>query len=222
MQSDTADPIFSNHFRFFIFNSSEKILTSLPSYDERSLLESVARGDETAFRKLFDNWHRFLATHIYRITESKELTEEIVQDVFLKIWLSRETLGEINNFRAYLVTISRNHALNALRKMATEIKNSESWKKEQTESSGEKGVSEKIFYSLIDQAIDKLPERQKQVWILHRQQRLSYKEIASKLNISKETVKTHLALATAAITKFVKENMSILLFLLISSAEKNF
>ena len=54
-------------------------------YDEKGLLQWVAEGDEVAFGKLFHRWQPFLASHIFRVTESKTITEEIVQDVFLKI-----------------------------------------------------------------------------------------------------------------------------------------
>jgi RNA polymerase sigma-70 factor (ECF subfamily) len=74
----------------------------------------VAAGNEQAFTELFHRWQSFLATHIYRITESRELAEEIVQDVFLKIWQTRETLSEIQSFKSFLLVVSKNHALNVI------------------------------------------------------------------------------------------------------------
>ena len=87
---------------------------------ENDLLLRVAGGDEHAFSELFNTHHQLLGTHIYRITGSAELAEEVVQDVFLKIWLSRESLAAVQHFRAYLFVISKNHALNCLRKIAKE------------------------------------------------------------------------------------------------------
>ncbi|MCU7550113.1 sigma-70 family RNA polymerase sigma factor [Chitinophagaceae bacterium LB-8] len=179
-------------------------------YDETTLLVLVAKGDETAFRQLFKHWQPFLSTHIFRITESRELTEEIVQDVFLKIWMSRESLSEIENFKAYLIVVSRNHAINALRKVAKESRQWKYWVREYTET--EKAADPSIiYYSMIDEAIDRLPSRQKEVYLLHRHERLTYHQIAEQLGISKETVKTHLELAVAAISKCVKQRVILVL-----------
>ena len=96
------------------------MLTS-PPYNETALLKEVAGGSEQAFTTLFHRWQPFLATHIYRITESAVITEEIVQDVFLKIWQTRESLGEVQHFKAYLLVVSKNHALNTLQKIARDF-----------------------------------------------------------------------------------------------------
>src|SRR5690606_38854802 len=86
-------------------------------------------GDEQAFAQLYRLWQPALGAYIFRITRSKEFAAEIIQDVFLKIWTSRETLSEINNFKSYLFVMSRNQALNALRKVMREVKFSEDFEK---------------------------------------------------------------------------------------------
>jgi DNA-directed RNA polymerase specialized sigma24 family protein len=63
------------------------------SLSEIELVKLVSTGNERAFRQLYITYHQLLRTHVYRLTESSELADEIVQDVFLKIWNSRETLG---------------------------------------------------------------------------------------------------------------------------------
>jgi RNA polymerase sigma factor (sigma-70 family) len=179
---------------------------------ERSLLLSVSKGDETAFRQLFENWYRFLASHIFRIAGNRELTEEIVQDVFLKIWLTRETLADVRDFRAYLIIVSRNHALNALRKVASDSKEHRRWLREVDKEEAPDPVS--FYYSIIDEAIDRLSPRQREIYLLHRHQRVTYHEIAARLNISRETVKTHLQSAMVAISKYVRGKIDILVLFL--------
>jgi RNA polymerase sigma-70 factor (family 1) len=183
---------------------------NLSTRDEKMLLSRIASGDERAFKQLFEQWHPLLATHIYRVTQSQTLTEEIVQDVFLKIWNTRETLGDIHNFWTYLLVISRNHALNALQKKAREFKHWEQWVKDhaaETESTDPNTT----FYTLIDEAIDRLSPRQKEIYLLHRHQRMTYQQIAAHLNIGRETVKTHLEAATRAISKHVKLQLAVTL-----------
>ena len=89
-------------------------------HQENEVLRGVSQGDEKAFALLFNHYHQRLGLHIYHITKSTELAEEIVHDVFLKIWMNRELLDEIENFQAYLFVISKNAALNCLKKIANE------------------------------------------------------------------------------------------------------
>ena len=186
------------------------------SAQQHALLSKVSKGDELAFRKLFCHYYPFLASHIFRITGSREITEEIVHDVFLKIWLTRETLAEIHDFKAYLVIVSRNHALNALRKIANDARQHQNWLTEVKQETGADPTD--VYYSLIDEAIDQLTDRQKEIYLLHRHQRFSYEAIARRLQLSRETVKNHLQSATASITKYIRKKINtlpLILFILI-------
>jgi RNA polymerase sigma factor (sigma-70 family) len=175
--------------------------------NDRHILLMVSEGDETAFKKLFFQWQPFLSSHIFRITGSKELTEEIVQDIFLKIWLTRESLETIESFKAYLIIISRNQALNALRQLAKEARKHKAWEIEQRNPGGFTDHSS-FYYTLIDEAIGSLSSRQKEIYLLHRHQRMTYHEIAARLNLSRETIKTHLQHAVANITKFLNSHLA--------------
>jgi len=104
-------------------------LHSIDSYNERDLLLRTAAGDESAFSQLFHQWYQHLAGYLYRITESSELAEEILQDVFLKIWMTRETLAEGRDFKAFLIVVSRNHACSALRKIMRKEKHHKRWER---------------------------------------------------------------------------------------------
>lgn len=176
---------------------------------EKELLLKVASGDEHAFSELFNTHHQLLGTHIYRITDSIELAEEVVQDVFLKIWISRETLTTIHNFRAYLFVISKNHALNCLRKLAKERVHQKTIEENATNLVPEENPGLEGYYSLLDQAIDHLPPQQQKVYLLSRHSRLKYDEIANQMGLSRETVKKYLQGATHSITSFVQSNIDI-------------
>lgn len=183
------------------------------TYLEPELLARVAAGEEAAFSRLFHEWQPFLSTHIFRITESRELTAEIVQDVFMKIWESREALSEVRNFKAYLLVISKNHALNAMRKVTREF---ERWVRYAKDTKAEDNPDpQAAYYSLIDEAISQLSERQRDIYILSRHERLSRMEIARRLGISPESVKTHLKLAIDNITRYVKGRLAAVIILLL-------
>ena len=180
---------------------------------EKDLLVKVANGDEECFKLLFLKHHQMLGSHIYRLTNSLDLAEEIVQDVFLKIWLSRETLAEVHNIKAYLFVVSKNHTLNCMRKLSKErmyIRTSE--EKFARDHNGPEAESD-IYHSLLDEAINQLPAQQQKVYLLSRHERLRYTEVAAKLNISKETVKKYLKIASASITEYVQAKYKTAVFL---------
>lgn len=192
-------------------------------YDEATVLARVAGGDEPAFTLLFETWEPHLSAYIFRITRSKESTAEIVQDVFLKIWLAREALHDVVNFRAYLFVISRNHAINVLKKTMRDIRNLREWIGEAVQE-GPGGAQypfdepDDSLPTLVDEAIEQLSPRQKEVYLLHRHQRLSYNQIAERLGIGRESVKTHMELAIKGLTRYLKGKITpaLLCILLLS------
>ncbi|MBS7563890.1 sigma-70 family RNA polymerase sigma factor [Mucilaginibacter sp. Bleaf8] len=183
--------------------------------NEKALLQQVAAGNEQAFRCLFMQYHQLLATHIYRITESAEVAEEIVQDVFLKIWLNRHTLLTVANFKAYLFVASKNHALNELRKIVRERIKQNSYITEAIRHNNELTEVNHTYYALLDKAIDQLPAQQKKVYLLSRHERLKYTEIGQRLGISTESVKKYLQLAKSSINGFLLKNQEVSLSLLL-------
>jgi RNA polymerase sigma-70 factor (ECF subfamily) len=190
-----------------------------PIYNELELLIKVSQGDENAFRALMHRWYEPLAGFIFKLTRSEENLEEIVQDVFFKIWITRESLAEVKSFKHYLLIIGRNHALNVMKKVLRERKLRRSFQTEwnPVREDDEAALLYKKANSLIDEAIDSLPRRRKEVYLLSRHERFTYQEIAEKLNISRESVKTHLKLASESITKFIKEHLTQILILILTS-----
>lgn len=183
-------------------------------HGEAEVLRGISQGDEKAFATLFHHYHQRLGLHIYRITKSAELAEEIVHDVFLKIWINRELLTEIDNFPAYLFVLSKNAALNGLKKLANEQARRTELDADQLQIA--ETAEDDLRYLLIDEAIDRLPSQQRQVYLLSRHQRLSYAEIAERMQLSRETVKKYLQLSTESIASYIRKRlvMSLLIVLL--------
>jgi RNA polymerase sigma-70 factor (ECF subfamily) len=192
------------------------------NYQESEILKDVSRGNEKAFQELFNEWQPRLSAFLFKISKSKETTEEIVSDVFLKIWLSRENLAQISNFRAYLFTACKNQAINALKKNLNELKHLKNIERKNLNndfiSPFEESIDDK--FPLIDAALNTLPERQRQVYILSRFDHLTYDEIAKKLGIGKESVKTHMKLATASISNYLKGRIHTLILIIGYFSEK--
>lgn len=176
------------------------------SYNEKQLLAQVARGSEEAFTQLFYQHHQKLGAFILKLTSSTELTQEIVQDVFLKIWLNRSKLDGINCFEAYLFTVAKHHAFNALKKILREQSRFASWSNvaalTQPEEDNVAAVRERHL-QLVDEAIMQLPPQQQKIYKLSRNEGLKYEQIAQQLGISFETVKRHMHLALRFIRKYL-------------------
>ncbi|MDN5285851.1 MAG: polymerase sigma-70 factor [Mucilaginibacter sp.] len=184
--------------------------------NEREVLTQVASGNEHAFRQLFMSHHQQLGVHMLRLTNSAELAEEVVQDVFLKIWLTRESLVGVDNFKAYLFVISKNHALNCLKKLAKERVLVKALEIDGTGTFITEVADTDLYYNLLDEAIDQLPPQQQKVYLLSRHGRLKYAEIADQLELSRETVKKYLQIATVSITEYVHEHLEVSAFILVT------
>lgn len=171
------------------------------------LLSEVARGNELAFGRLLKKYDSQLNGYIQSFTRSEELTQEMVQDVFLKIWMNRGYLTEIKSFKSYLFVIARNHTYDCLKQINRKKKKEKEWVNSggiSFENDEEESADDQHAYERIAQKVALLPPQQKKIYTL-RSEGCSRAEIAEKLNLSQETVKKHLHLAM----RFLRVRLSI-------------
>jgi RNA polymerase sigma-70 factor (ECF subfamily) len=184
------------------------------SEKETELLKDIAAGSSEAFRALYSQWEPTLSSFIFQVTRSKVITAEIVQDVFLKIWMTRESLVEVKDFKAYLFVISKNRAINALKKSLADLERMKKYASEVPFNEQPEDDNDQLPFTLIDEAIDHLSPRQKEIFLLHRHERYSYREIAEQLGIGKESVKTHLSLAIKSIKNHIETKITLIILLI--------
>lgn len=177
--------------------------------DEQQLLKKVAEGDQRAFSVLFKTYAPGLAQYVFRISESREVTEEIIQDVFTVIWEKRTSLTALDNINNYIFIISRNKTLDYLRRQAADRCKQMEWSSQLEEEFDQiDRIAEKEELGiLIDEVVEKLPPQQRLVYTLSRVERLKYEEIAQRLGLTKETVKQHMKLALL----FLRTNVKFLM-----------
>jgi RNA polymerase sigma-70 factor (family 1) len=186
-----------------------------PLYTETELLTQTAEGNESAFAQLFYEFHQELGDYVFRLTKSLPLTEEIIQDVFIKIWSQKEQLNKIVHFRAYLFTVARNYTLNEMRNEARKALLHQEWVTNFAENTEyETTFDQEKYFILIDQAVASLPPQQQKAWLMSRKEGLKHEEIAVRLQLSKETVKRHITLAMAFISSYVKSRVGNVLHVL--------
>jgi RNA polymerase sigma-70 factor (family 1) len=185
-------------------------------HNENALLERVVQGDESAFRIVFDHYRDAIFAFALKVTRHESIAEEIVQDVFLKIWINRSGLGDVRNFADFLYIIARNHTFNSLRSLARERKLliDTSVDLQIAGVSTEAIIVQRDYDRLLLQAVAQLPPQQKLVYTLGRQQGLSREEIAAQLHISPGTVKVHMAQALRTLRAYFKNHPDGILFLI--------
>jgi RNA polymerase sigma-70 factor (ECF subfamily) len=162
-------------------------------HKNRSLFKQISAGDEKAFRALFDLHKLDLFRIVFRLTKSQVVAEEIIQELFIGLWVSREHLNKVEDPLSYLYRILLNKVNRYVKKETTQ-KHIKAACRNLPSSTNvtEELVDAHETQRLIDQALMKLPKNQKIVYRLSRQEGLSNYEIASQLHVSTNTVKSHL------------------------------
>lgn len=167
----------------------------------------IAANDERAFNELFHIYNQQLWPFVIKLSGSETASEEILQEVFLKIWMQRERLPQIENPKAWIVRLVSNQSLNYLRRLAVEGRFFQYLKNASASHalSPEELLAAKETAGFIQQVIDELPPQCRQVYLLSREQGLSIPEIADRLNISPNTVKNQLVKALSRIRAAVQK-----------------
>ena len=176
-------------------------------FEEISILKRLQQGDEHAFLEIYDHYKKPLYAFIIKFVKVPAHADDLLQDVFLKIW---EIHGRINtslSFKAYLYRISRNLVYKFLKKTANNVE----LLSEQMEhfipdagTNAELKLQWKQYEENIKLAIDDLPPRRKEIFILCRQGKHTYDDVARQLGISRNTVKEHMVLSMKSISHFLQ------------------
>lgn len=178
----------------------------------------VAEGDERAFSELFHQYRNVVYTIAYKITTSEPMAEEILLDVFLKVWLKREQLVGIEHFTAWLFTITRNQVFSSLKQLAVRRKAEGCAGGEEyllQPANPDHQLLEKEYQQLLHEAVLRLSPQQKRVYQLIKEQGMKREEAARALNLSPETVKRHLAEAMQLIRGYCLAKADLYAVLLI-------
>jgi RNA polymerase sigma-70 factor (ECF subfamily) len=164
-------------------------------YDESKMLLEVALGNQKAFTLLVDTYWNQVYSHSLAYTKSSRQAQEITQDVFLKVWNKRENLKDVSNFKNYLFILGRNHIITAVRKKLDQLVEYDMLDASEDMLVPDQQLEHKETWNKILEGIEKLPPARKAVFKMSRLEGLSYEDIATKLNISKNTVKEHIILS---------------------------
>lgn len=183
---------------------------------DKELIEKLRLGDVESFDQVYQKYAGKLYAFSLKYLKSKEEAEELVQSVFLKVWENQKNLKKDTSFKSYLFTIAYNEICNLFRRRKYLHNFISRNMSENSESSGETEdqIDFKFVLEEIAQIIDKLPEKQKAIFLKSRQDGKSTKEIADELGLSPGTVDNYISEALKFIRTNLKDkHLSVLLFI---------
>ena len=186
-------------------------------YQEKELLLRLENDDQHAFAQLMNVYKNNIYTTAIHVVKSAEVAEEVVQDVFMIIWKKRNELRAIDDFPAYLHGIARHTIYHALKNIIQQRERKLKGEQEEVllfHQNTEEWLNTKEFQLILQKAVERLPERQKQVFTLIKQEGCTRDEAAERLQISSETVKSNLNEAVRKVRAYCILYQKMLVWLL--------
>lgn len=186
-------------------------------YTDQELLAKIAIGDHRAFRVVYDRHYHHLYAFVLKILKSNTLAEEIIQEVFLKLWTQGSKVTAINHVESYLVTIARNRCYDELRrnKLRAHINLEDLGSEYEAHNETEESIYLNDTRRVIEDAIDKLPPQQRSVYRLCHVEGYKYDEAAKELNLSVDTVQSYMKLALRNLRQQLSQNTDLLIVLVL-------
>ncbi|MGL5785916.1 MAG: RNA polymerase sigma-70 factor [Bacteroidales bacterium] len=176
------------------------------------LFSQIVLGDKNAFTEAYYQYNKLLYTVAYKYLMNEELAQDTVQHVFSKLWESRDSIVISTSLKNYLFTMTKNHILNTIRNQNTALQ--KNYEIAQTSESIEDNLIKKIeqseMYEHFYAAIEDLPTNKREICLMKIKEELSNQEIADKMQLSVNTVKTHYSESI----KLLRKSLSHLIFLI--------
>ncbi len=165
--------------------------------DEKQLLLLLKEGDYEAFNSIYQRYSLRILGRIVRLVKSEQIAEEVLQELFLKIWEKREHINPELSFRSFLFSVAQNIVYDHFRKVALDERHRSEFVQGYTEDYAH--IEEELVFKQTEEqlmkAIAKLPPQCQKVFVLFKLEGKSYKEICSQMNISRSTVNNHITKA---------------------------
>lgn len=177
---------------------------------DSELLKEVKKSSQAAFRELFVRYEKKVFAFSMKLLRDTASAEEIVQEVFVKLWEYKDRIDHELPIGALLFKITRNHVLNYLRKQSRETASRSQYAESlmHIENQTENEILTNEYLKIFDQAVADLPEGFRKVYLMSRNEGKTYQQIAETLNISKDTVRIQLIKSLKLIRKKLLNHMA--------------
>lgn len=182
--------------------------------DEREILRQVAMGDERAFNHIVRKYSQVIYPYLLYWIKSPQLAEEIAQDVFLRIWKNRHKLPDIDNFAGYVYVVTRNRVSSRLESELSGTPTGDITLIDRVLTTPQTDLEIKELAAIMQQAVKSLPPRRREIFLLSRNEQLTYEEIAQRLGLSRSTVREHMVEALVFLRTYLRRNAGMAIALL--------
>ncbi|SFW84887.1 RNA polymerase sigma factor [Chitinophaga sancti] len=187
----------------------------IPITDEKELLRRLRDGDELAFKALYDIYAPRLAAKLLQLLRSEELAEDVLQDLFIKVWEVRQTINPELVFGALLYKIAANLSKNIYRRNVYDQLMRKQINPDEGHNPIEASLDQSEAKELLQAALNKLTPRQREVYIMAKIDGLSYQQISKQLNISASAINHHIQEANKQLRNILKNNNIYMLAVLV-------
>jgi RNA polymerase sigma-70 factor (ECF subfamily) len=183
--------------------------------NERELLLRLQDSDQNAFRAIYELYAPRLAAKLFQLLRSEELAQDLLQDIFIKIWEMRQNIDPDLSFAGLLYKMAANLSKNAYRKSMYDKVLYDTIEQDLGYNPIEDSLNRSDAKALLESALNTLTPRQKEVYVMHKLEGRSYQEIASLLKISSSAINHHIQEAGKKLKVALKNQYLELLILLI-------
>lgn len=182
------------------------------------LIDQLRQGCHLAFTQLYHQYNKQLYRSILYLVKDEDIAEEILQDLFLKIWIIREDLDPEKSFKSFLYQVGINMVYKYFREVAKDQRLVDQLKIKFTEldTFAEEVIINKENLNLLNSAIESLPPKRKQIFILCKIEGKSYEEVSLQLGISTGTIQSQIVKANKVVKAFFIANHDLLLVLMVT------
>lgn len=187
------------------------MLTDSEIYENKILL-LLKNSDKSAFEYIYNKYSKKIAVKLLQLLKSEELVKDVLQDVFLKIWENREMINPDLSFNAYIFKIARNLSLNSFRRALLDQSYLSKLETDEEYNPIEEALYKKEYNAILQDALNVLTPRQREIFVLHKIEGKSYKEISDHLKISSSAINHHLQSANKHLRVVLKPYLIFIAF----------
>jgi RNA polymerase sigma-70 factor (family 1) len=178
-------------------------------YDEKVLLAEMALGDTAAFGQIYQHYHPKIHHYILLLVKSPPLAQDLLQEVFVRLWEARGQLDGVKAFGPYLFCMARNHTINAMKAIARSKVAIGEVLRHYPEPACDDGILERDYGRFIQKVLQSLPPRTREIYRKCREEGKTYDEVARELGISGNAVKRHMVNSIRILREAAEKGLGI-------------
>jgi RNA polymerase sigma-70 factor (family 1) len=184
-------------------------LDAYKEYDEPKLLSDMSAGGQNAFRSIYQHYHARINAYVLGLVKSPQLAEDLLQEIFIKVWEARDQLGAVQNFGAWLFSVARNHSINALKSASRSQSALGEILKHAPQPRFDDEILARDYARFIQRVLDSLPLRTRDIYHKCKEQGRTYEEVARELGVSGNAVKRHVINSIKALREAAGKDLGI-------------